>query len=441
MQTTDLTATLPVDRGAGAAAVADERREPLGQITRWLAVAVGFTIPLSTSLCEIVTGLFVISCLISEWPRLTGALRAGGGVAVASVLLFCALALGIAWSTAGAADGIHCLLKYRELLYLPLMALVFTESKWRTAAIQAFVGGCLVLLSLSYLEWMTQFDMGIEHDKCPTDSVVTKDRIIHSLLMSLSCFFCALEFLRNTGWKRWAPLAVIAITLPNILFLVSGRTGYMALAALTLVLGTQHFGRRGFVLAATVLGVGGSLVYGVSPMVRERVAQTVSQIQNQFGPERKQSLDPRLEFYANTLVLLQRHPWRGTGTGSFEKEYEALVAGTGMLPVSEPHNEYLLLSAQLGLGGGLALAALLVLQWRSGGKMPEWERQVLRGTVACIALGCLFNSLILSVTGGLIWSYFGGIAAGSLPQANAPHAAEQPARPGTETPAFTARAA
>ncbi|RPI83166.1 MAG: O-antigen ligase domain-containing protein, partial [Planctomycetaceae bacterium] len=357
----------------------DARRERLGRLTRWLAVAVGFTIPLSTSVCEIVTGLFVLCCLISEWPRLAGCLRGGGGVPAAAATLFGALALGTLWSSAGFEDGVRCLLKYREFLYLPLLALVFAEPKWRTPAIYSFVAGCLTLLGLSYFEWAANFDMGIEHFKCPTDSVVTKDRIIHGLLMSLSCFLCVLEFQRNTGWKRWLAVGVIAATLPNILFLVSGRTGYLALSALTLVLFTHRMGRRGFAIATITLGLGGMLAYLASPLVRDRVAQTVSQINNQFGPERKKSLDPRLEFYTNTLTLLRRHPWTGTGTGSFRKEYAALVAGTDMVAVSEPHSEFLLLSAQLGIGGGLAFLLLLALQWRSAGKMPLWERQVLRG--------------------------------------------------------------
>ena len=46
--------------------------------------------------------------------------------------------------------------------------------------------------------------------------------------------------------------------------------------------------------------------------------------------------------------------------------------------------------------------------------MPAWERQIMHGTVLTIALGSLFNSLILSVTGGLLWSYFAAIAGGAM---------------------------
>ena len=31
----------------------------------------------------------------------------------------------------------------------------------------------------------------------------------------------------------------------------------------------------------------------------------------------------------------------------------------------------------------------------------------------CIGLGTLFNSLILSVTGGVVWSFLAGVAAGA----------------------------
>ncbi len=394
------------------------RSVPLSTVTRWLAVGVGFSIPVSTSFSEIMVGLFVLSCLITDRPTWRWMAQAGGGAVTLSMGLFALLTVGIVWSTADLSDGFRCLLKYREFLYLPLMARVFTDRRFREPAMWSFLAGCAAILGLSYLEWCTPLDLGITREEFPGDHVISKDRIVHNLLMSLFAYFCALEFLRTPGRIRWLFLALIGVAAFNIVFLVQGRTGYLTLSALLTLLFANLFGKRGLIAAALVLLLGASVAYETSQVVRTRFDLTWNQFKNQFGAERKHSDDPRLEFYVTTMTLLRNHPWMGTGTGSFEREYAEVIRGTDVSPVSEPHNEYLLLSVQLGLVGGFAFLTLLGTQWYSGRRIPDWERQVLQGTVLCIGIGSLFNSLLLSVTGGLIWSYFTGLACGAWGERN-----------------------
>ncbi|MFN9372072.1 MAG: O-antigen ligase family protein, partial [Planctomycetaceae bacterium] len=189
--------------------------------------------------------------------------------------------------------------------------------------------------------------------------------------------------------------------------------GYLAFGALLTLWSMRRFGWRGLLLTAVVLVSGAVVACKVSAVVHSRFLLTWNQIQNQFGSHQQQSDDPRMEFDVNTLQLIARHPWVGTGTGSFETEYTAYIEGRDLLSVSEPHNEFLHLTFQLGLLGGLAWLALLVNHWRLSRSLPAWERAVLQGVVLCIGLGTLFNSLILSVTGGVVWSCLAGVAAGA----------------------------
>jgi O-antigen ligase len=175
-------------------------------------------------------------------------------------------------------------------------------------------------------------------------------------------------------------------------------------------------GKRGVAFAALVLGVAAWAGLTYSSMISVRVGLTVLQLENQFGPERKHSPDPRMEFFANTAKLIRRHPFMGTGTGSFRTEYAQLVADTDDKATSDPHNEYLHLAAQLGIPGAAFFALLLAVQWFAAARLLPPERHVGRGVVLTIAVGSLFNSLILSITGGLIYSYFSAIAFAELSQ-------------------------
>lgn len=422
------------------------------EVTRWLAVATGFCIPIATSPAEVLTGCFVLSWLVTErpWQRLGGtvpgqeptggepaadvqrqpapsgwsqiewarvgtALGWGSGVALA---LFALLALGVGWSTAGWERSVRCLLKYRELLLLPLFDQVFKESVWRRRGANAFLAGCSVLLAMSCVEWLTQLDFGLERNNLPTNYVVTKDRIIHGLLMSLLTYLSV-----GAAWQRrdrwsWLLLGLAGCAVWNNVFLVQGRTGFLALGALAVLWLARQAGRRGVWLGCGLVLCGAGVAATLSPIVRARFDQTVGQFRDQFGEQRQRSIDPRLEFYRHTLTLIARHPVVGTGTGSFEPEYRALAQQHGLPSVSEPHNEYLLLTVQLGLAGGLLFGLLLWSQWRQSRQLPDWEASLVQGAVLTLALGSLFNSLILSVTGGLFWSYLTGLG-GAARHANA----------------------
>ncbi|MFM8580322.1 MAG: hypothetical protein ACKOFW_02340, partial [Planctomycetaceae bacterium] len=219
------------------------------EVTRWLAVATGFCIPIATSPAEVLTGCFVLSWLLTErpWQRLGGLVSErqatgvepggvnqpnrtrgvlariewarvgavvgwGPGLALA---LFALLALGVGWSTAGWERGVRCLLKYRELLLLPLFDQVFKEPAWRRRGASAFLAGCSVLLAMSCVEWLTQLDFGLARNNLPTNYVVTKDRIIHGLLMSLLTYLSV-----GAAWQRrdrwsWLLLALAGCAIWN----------------------------------------------------------------------------------------------------------------------------------------------------------------------------------------------------------------------------------
>jgi len=86
-----------------------------------------------------------------------------------------------------------------------------------------------------------------------------------------------------------------------------------------------------------------------------------------------------------------------------------------MEPAAHPHNEYLLMTAQLGVAGLVALLALFWVPWRLAPRLPLPHEQVLaRGVVLTIAVGCVFNSLLLDHTEGLFFAWGLGVLFGGL---------------------------
>src|SRR5262245_39135599 len=282
---------------------------PLERATQLLAVVTAFSIPLSTSFSEITMGLFMAFWLASGDFAGKWAVIRRNSVALLSLALFGLLILGMSWSTESVAVSSRCLLKYRELVYLPMFVVVFQEPRLRRLATSAYMLAAVLLLGLSYFEWGTGFNLGIGTHPLDMSPVISKDRIIHSLMMALLVYLAAVRFAGGNHesaaadpkrrW-RWVYAGIIGLAGFNILLMVEGRTGYLLLGALTTLFLFERLGRRGVVIACLVLGGVAAAGFSVSSVVQRRVAQTISQLQNQFGPERRHSVDPRLEFYENT---------------------------------------------------------------------------------------------------------------------------------------------
>ena len=124
------------------------------------------------------------------------------------------------------------------------------------------------------------------------------------------------------------------------------------------------------------------------------------------------SIALRRHYIVRSVEALQERPLAGAGTGAWgEVFYQATSADPAYLHTREhrhPHNEYLNLAVQLGIGGAALLVALFVVAFRRAARLPGYEPQLARAVVVAFAVGCLFNDFILDNTEGHIWAILGG---------------------------------
>jgi len=240
-------------------------------------------------------------------------------------------------------------------------------------------------------------------------------------MAALTALLLALWATRMPDRRLRLVLAVLAlVALHNTLFIGIGRTGYLVVTALVLYFAaTRLGGPRGLAVAllAASAAVGGA--YVASDRFAQRVDRAATELRAwQPGTGTTTSIGQRLEFYRNTAAIVAAHPLIGVGTGGFAGAYARQVAGTDMQPTANPHSDYLLIAVQIGLAGLAALLALYAALWIEAGRLSEpLERHLLRGLVLTIALGGMFNSLLLDHTEGLLFAWMAGLtlAARSAP--------------------------
>ena len=400
----------PPPGNAAPRTASDMVRLVLRHCQRVIAIGLGFCIPLSTTLSTTLIAIyFVLWMVLGDWRTLASIVRTNRVVA-AGIAMFALLMLGGLASSATPREVGQTLLKYRELLYLPLLLSIFADSAIRQWAVGSFLAGVGVMLGLSYVEFFSGIDIGLLSS---TDQVIFKDRIIHCLLVAFFAYVLSHQAVAQSR-GRWWRVIVIAAALFNMFVLVQGRTGQMIVTLLFILFVFQLKSWKGCVAGAMCALLFWGAAYKLAKPVQQRLNDSFAQLDDQFGAAKKRSPDARLEYYELSLQIVRENLWAGVGTGGFRKAYQRVAEARSAPATADPHNEYLLLAVQLGLIGPIAFLAMLGSQWWYSRQLPAVERHLAQGAVVTIGAGCLVNSLMYSFTGGLFWGYFSALTFAAL---------------------------
>ena len=117
----------------------------------------------------------------------------------------------------------------------------------------------------------------------------------------------------------------------------------------------------------------------------------------------------RMQYAATSVRIIAEHPLIGVGTGGFEHAYGQQIAGTAAQASNNPHNQYLLTAAQLGVPGLILLLGIFVTLWQTTRRLPLAEQMLARGLVLAYAVGNLFNSFLLDHAEKLFFAWAIGL--------------------------------
>jgi O-antigen ligase len=378
---------------------------------QWAVVALGISIPISTTLDGVLMVFVLAGWLASgAWRAKWDAVR-GNPVALAALMLFGLLLLGTFYGERNPGDAAVTLRKYLDLLWIAVLAWVMRDPLMRARALLALAVSLALVLLISFL---TMADLIPKSGILAGDSgypVVLKGRQTHGPLMAIGAFLyyqLAVAAANPRARMLWLVLAVLALI--NGTLVVQGVTGYLVFGALALYLGYLATGWRGLAGAAaigaaliTVLAITPSAFQARIARVQEEIAQWRTGL-----PDGNNSAGTRLEFYRVSAELVRDRPLLGYGTGGFAKAWSGKTGDTR--PTRNPHNEYFHLIVQLGLVGLAGLLHLFVTHWRvAPGLASPLEFRLARALILMIAVGCLFNSWLLDHTEGLFYAWLTGL--------------------------------
>ena len=384
---------------------------------RWSAIALGFSIPISVALDGVLSVVVLAGWLASGNYRQKLDAIARNPVAIGALLLYAMLLIGALYGHREPGDAADYLGKYVDLLLIPIFVFCFRDARDRRRAIYAFTASLALTLALSFVVkagWLPHLSF-IKGD--PANASVFKKSLTHNILMSFGAFLFLHLALRSTTalWRRlWLGTAFLSVV--NVLVMVQGRIGYLILGTLVLYAGYCWKGWRGLgAMFVSVLVLTGILAVTPNP-ARDRVQLAIEEAQAWHpGIPEATSIGYRLAFYRNSLEIIAKHPLLGVGTGGYPKAYADQTRGTGLEPSRNPHNEYLLIGVQTGLVGLALLLNLFWQHWRLALRLAtSFETHLCRGLLLTFVVACLFNSLLLDHTEGLLFAWMTGLLYGGL---------------------------
>ncbi|MEQ1773347.1 MAG: O-antigen ligase family protein [Burkholderiales bacterium] len=385
---------------------------------RYAAIGLGFTIPLSVALDNTLLGLLVVGWIVGGCYAVKWATIKNNIVCLGTLALFAVLLLGAFLGVQSATDAQQHLIKYLDLAIVPVFAYYFRDPVTRQRGLLAFAAAMTLVLACSFLVKFGVLEFGGPIKGTPLSPVVFKFRVTHNFLMAFSAFlFIRLAMASTLKAERviFGVLGLLAVG--NVTLMVEGATGYIILLALSLVLVFSVLPKRLAMVAIIAIPMIACVLAAVPGPFAKRVSTITKEIEAWRPGTSAQysSAGLRLEFYKNTLEIVAEHPVVGVGTGGFPKAYAEKVRGTGMAETQNPHNEYLMIAAQTGLIGLLALLGLFAMQWIAAKRLPtRLETGLAHGLVVTMVIGCLLNSLLLDHTEGLFYAWLTGLLYGGL---------------------------
>jgi len=350
---------------------------------KYLLVLLGFCIPVSTALTNVVLGLLVLCWLLDNgadrfvrWGRVLKT----NPVALMGLVVFLMHVIGLVYTDGETEKVIESLTDGAKFLFIGMVMVYFFDKKFHPAFLASFIFAMGLILVMSCLLWLGLLPEFISVKGNASNSVIFHDHIKQNIFMAFAAFVAAVQA-RKPGigavqkWL-WAGFSLVAMF--NVLFMVAGRTGHVIVIALAVYYFLTWDRTKSLVFGTVILVVFGLFAwYHPSNLLFVRAQEVIEEVRKREYDSYSSS-GLRLEWLFNSLNIIKQNPAAGTGTGSFKTTYERFVEKTEMDPTDNPHNEYLMTTVQFGLAGLLVLLGFFAVQWRRTFFLKDRRQKVCR---------------------------------------------------------------
>jgi len=329
---------------------------------------------------------------------------------VVIVLMLGALALSITYTPVPVAEALSDFAKYGKLLVIPLVLALVRTRREALLALGVYMAGEVFVVVTSYLLNMDLVPFWVIKPRWRRLSIGTVyssylDQSIMTAGLAALSWHLRGEFPGRHGRK--VAIGLVLLCAVNVLFLLPGRSGQVALLVAFAMALYWVIPAGGKWAAVVVPPLVLSAAMAASPQLWERVSAVVTETQAYSqGDRAPTSAGLRLDFWRRSVESFLESPVVGHGVGSWHAEFtrrEGSRLNPAFKDLRNPHEEYLMWSVQLGIVGVALLLAFLVELVRDASRFRPEIRRAVKTLVVMLAAVGLFNTVLFDA---LIGDYF-----------------------------------
>ncbi len=307
------------------------------------------------------------------------------------------------WSGAEPENALTAFVKHGKLMMIPILVYLLRcrrDAQWAIAAL--FMGQALTLVS----SWLMAFDIPLPwvmRASGPADPLTQYVPYADSYLDQSIMLATTASLVWHLGrghrsvnvWSKCLAFASLA----NVLILMPGRTGYLlAIVAICLaaLFGIPAKLRPVASIAIPIL-LGLALFYTL-PQFQHRVGQAAQELESyKATPDVHSSVGARLNMWNLSIQAIADKPLAGYGIGNWTPVIKRLygVQGDALFGAgngSNPHQELLLWTVELGAAGALLFVGLLCAIFMDTKAFDPPTKSAARSLVVMLFITCMFNS-------------------------------------------------
>lgn len=408
----------------------NENESKLYKAIKIILLITAFAIPISTSIVSFSLSIFLFLWIIEgNFVEKTKHIWKYSAF-FAPIIIFISLLVGSIYSTAELGVILVYLKKMSKLIYLPLLVFYFKDFKQRSYCINALIISGIIV-SISGIIRCNFYNQGYLPDK--NSLLGFKNTIDLSLLTIVTVFLLLHKInLSNKIWNNLLIVLCLLLSIFHLFYICIGRTGQLVFLLLMVLFVIQKLKSNSFmskkkpIMLCALLVLIAGFMFSSTTFYRLWSITLTEYITYRSNTDNYQenSISLRLIYYKNTLALIAKKPLSGWGTGSFAKAYKELVISKNKFIdpkyiytfPNNPHNEYLLFGAQLGIVGIALLIWFFYVLLKTSITLIkyEYEKFILQGIIVTMIIGCLANSWLMDFTSGNLFVFLTAISLGSL---------------------------
>lgn len=370
-----------------------------------------FFIPISSSLKSIFIVLSALAILLTPIYRRGLASVFTQHWCKAAIAFFLVALLACFWSSAEYHTRLLFVEKYSKLLYLPLFAVGFQNPKIRRIGIHVFLLAMTVTCIFSIFKNFSHVE---------ASERLFHDHISTSCMMAFAAYLAGLLAARQSAIKRIVFLSLALLFSYQVIFINTGRIGYIIYFVLMMMLFIQTLPWKYIIIGIVGFGFVFALCSYQSTNLQSRLSQGITDWNQYQQGEKETSIGMRLVFHGYAKSMFLSSPWKGHGTGSFSHFYQQVNTAPAYSKIMEPHSQYWLVASEFGLLGLIVLICFFISLVVIAFQLHEMK-PIMLGILTCFFISNISDSQLLHSDIGYLFVVFSALCLGELFESRRTH--------------------